>query len=86
MARSGCCWWLALVVVVVVGVVDGKRPELVGSSVWFTNSTLLNVNFDVAVVQMVSFVVVFVLFFLVFLCWCGLFVVKVSFVVIFCCR
>ena len=61
MAGSGCCWWLALVVVVVVGVVDGKRPELVGSSVWFTNSTLLNVNLDVAVVQMVSFVVVFVL-------------------------
>ena len=51
------------VVVVLVGLVvvlfgvggEGKRPELVGSSVWYTNATFLNVNFDAAVVQLVCF-------------------------------
>ena len=34
---------------------QGKRPELVKSSVWFTNTTLLNLNFDASVVQLVIF-------------------------------
>ena len=39
---------------------DGKRPELLDSSIWYTpNATLLNLNFDAAVVQMVC-------------CWCCL--------------
>ena len=33
-------------------VVDGSRPELVSSSVWYSNQTVLNVDFDVAVVRM----------------------------------
>ena len=33
-------------------VVDGARPELVSSSVWYSNQTVLNVDLDVAVVRM----------------------------------
>ena len=33
-------------------VVDGARPELVSSSVWYSNQTVLNVDFDIAVVRM----------------------------------
>ena len=61
--------WVACVLVVVVGGVlwcgggvEGKRPELVDSSVWFSpNATLLNVNFDLAVVQMVCCVVIWLI-------------------------
>ena len=50
---------VGLIVLVLLGVVlvEGKGPELVGSSVWYSsNATLLNTNFDLAVVQMVCFV------------------------------
>ena len=46
----GLLWLLACG----VGVGEAKRPELIGSSVWYApNATLLNVNFDAALVQMV---------------------------------
>ena len=53
-------WVLTYLVLLVGGLggVEGKRPELVGSSVWYSpNATLLNTNFDVAVVQMVCVLV-----------------------------
>ena len=44
----GWCWsvWFS-------GVVEGKRPELLGSSAWYTNASVLNENFESIVVQMV---------------------------------
>ena len=33
-------------------VVDGERPKLLSSSVWYSNQTVLNVDFNVAVVRM----------------------------------
>ena len=47
---------VVLVVLCVVGWGEGRRPELVDSRVWYTdNATLLNVQFDAAVVHMVCF-------------------------------
>ena len=49
---------------------EGNGPELVGSSVWYSpNATLLNTNFDLAIVQMVCLVVVL---FVQWLCHCFL--------------
>ena len=48
-----------LVVCVLVWWGEGKQPELIDSSVWYSpNATLLNVNFDAAIVQMVRIVFV----------------------------
>ena len=56
----GCLLWCG------VGEGEGKRPELVESSVWFSpNATLVNVNFDLAIIQMVFFFF-FAFFFLLF--------------------
>ena len=55
---------LVLLVLLLGGVlVEGERPELVGSSVWYSpNATLLNTNFDLAIVQMVRCFVCLLLF------------------------
>ena len=45
--------WASLVVVVCcLGLVEGERPKLVSSSVWYTEPSVLNVDFDLAVVRM----------------------------------
>ena len=47
------CLFVCLLFVVVPGG-EGKRPELVGSSVWFRpNATILNSKWDSMLVQMV---------------------------------
>ena len=52
----GRVWPLLLVVVCLwlLGGVDGRRPELVGGSAWYSpNATLLNTKMDFALVQLV---------------------------------